>query len=431
MQCFLARQKNNSKHWQIIMLLLLLGSNSSCLWAVDQSTMAQVQELQQMTAQSAAATNPQISPSVNPNIGPMNVIAPSTPMQPQNGGVISGRPAPMMTTATQPQLPANNTMAPPVIGPNGEPLLPTQLSNQEMVARTTAAQMPAPAYPKVVPIEPTPAFQTPFPTQHMVEGTPQAGLVSQAAYAGLVDNALPLTPAQIHRLKQLFHNSQYAAAAPAGVPPQPMATSMLVNLAPGATPPVVRLAQGFVSSLVFLDSTGAPWPIASYDIGNPSAFNIQWNKKDNTLLVQATSPYTYGNLAVRLRDLNTPVMITLIPGQQVVDYRADLRIQGLGPDANPTPNSSNLPSPVSQILLSVLDGVPPDGSKSLIIPGGAGEAWTKNDKIYLRTRYTVLSPAWLATMSSPDGMKAYELQTTPMILVSEDGQAVQLRIEGL
>ena len=43
---------------------------------------------------------------------------------------------------------------------------------------------------------------------------------------------------------------------------------------PGATPPAIRLAQGYVSSLVFVDSTGAPWPIASFDIGDPKG--CQW-----------------------------------------------------------------------------------------------------------------------------------------------------------
>ena len=52
-------------------------------------------------------------------------------------------------------------------------------------------------------------------------------------------------------------------------------------------------------------------------------------------MVQARSTYTYGNLAVKLAMLNTPVMLTLVPGQKVVDYRVDLRIQGLGPNAAP------------------------------------------------------------------------------------------------
>ncbi|WP_251365941.1 DotH/IcmK family type IV secretion protein [Coxiella-like endosymbiont of Rhipicephalus sanguineus] len=71
-------------------------------------------------------------------------------------------------------------------------------------------------------------------------------------------------------------------------PPKPTSASVIVNLSPEATLPVIRLSSGFVTSLVFLDSTGAPWPIQAYDLGDPNSFNIQWNKKDNTLLVPGT-----------------------------------------------------------------------------------------------------------------------------------------------
>ncbi len=176
------------------------------------------------------------------------------------------------------------------------------------------------------------AFQAPFTPPGNPTGDSD---ISQSAFNSMVNTALPMTPDQIHRLKQLFTATQYAQAAPPGIPPRPVATSQIVNLAPGATPPVIRLAQGFVTSLVFIDSTGAPWPIDSYSIGDPQRFNIQWNKTDNTLMIQALSLYNYGNLAVRLKGLVTPVMLTLIPGQKDIDYRVDLRIQGLGPNAVP------------------------------------------------------------------------------------------------
>lgn len=255
--------------------------------------------------------------------------------------------------------------------------------------------------------------------------------ISDAAFNSLTRNTLPMTPEQIIRLRQLFAQSQLAAATLPWTPPRPVATSQLVNLAPGATPPVVRLQQGFVSSLVFIDSTGAPWPIDNYDVGNPSTFNIQWNKSDNTLMIQPNSMYTFGNLAVRLRGLVTPVMLTLIPGQQAVDYRVDMRIQGIGPNATHVPTGEGLPPGASQELLGVLEGVPPAGSKMLNVVGGEAQVWTLNNFMYVRTRMTIISPAWIATMSSADGMKAYQMQVVPMLLVSAHGKTIHLKIEGI
>lgn len=256
-------------------------------------------------------------------------------------------------------------------------------------------------------------------------------LIDNKSFKDMVRNLYPLTPEQIVRLKQIYHSAEYAQATSAGTPPKPTATSQIVNLSPGSTPPVIRLSQGFVSSLVFLDSTGAPWPISAYDLGDPAAFNIQWDKTSNTLMIQAIKLYNYGNLAVRLKGLNTPVMLTLIPGQKAVDYRVDLRIQGYGPHAVRMPMEEGIPPSASDLLLHVLDGVPPAGSKRLIVSGGDAHAWLAREKMYVRTNLTILSPGWLASMTSADGMHAYEMQKSPVLLVSWHGKVMQLKVEGL
>lgn len=256
-------------------------------------------------------------------------------------------------------------------------------------------------------------------------------IIDNKAFKDMKRELFPLNPEQIMQLKQIQKTNEFAQAATPGTPPRPTATSQFVNLSPGSTPPVIRLSQGFVSSLVFLDSTGAPWPISAYDLGSPSAFNIQWDKTSNTLMIQALKMYNYGNMAVRLRGLNTPVMLTLIPGQKAVDYRVDLRIQGYGPNAKTLPTEEGLPPSANNLLLHVLDGVPPPGSRRLIVSGGDARAWLANEKMYVRTNLTVISPGWLASMTSADGTHAYEMQKSPILLVSWHGKVMQLKVEGL
>ncbi|HAU1442352.1 TPA: type IV secretion protein IcmK [Legionella pneumophila] len=258
-----------------------------------------------------------------------------------------------------------------------------------------------------------------------------AEVIDKKAFKDMTRNLYPLNPEQVVKLKQIYETSEYAKASTAGTPPKPTATSQFVNLSPGSTPPVIRLSQGFVSSLVFLDSTGAPWPIAAYDLGDPSSFNIQWDKTSNTLMIQATKLYNYGNLAVRLRGLNTPVMLTLIPGQKAVDYRVDLRVQGYGPNAKSMPTEEGIPPSANDLLLHVLEGVPPPGSRRLVVSGGDARAWLSNEKMYVRTNLTILSPGWLASMTSADGTHAYEMQKSPVLLVSWHGKVMQLKVEGL
>jgi intracellular multiplication protein IcmK len=261
-----------------------------------------------------------------------------------------------------------------------------------------------------------------------------ADQISEDAFQTAAKTALPMSPDQIQRLRKLFSASQFATAALPTAPPRPVARSQFVNLAPGATPPPIRLSQGIVTTLLFVDSTGAPWPIDAYDVGDPSTYNIQWNKVDNMLMIQPNKLYGFGNIVIKLKGLNTPVMLTLTPPQlsdrNAVDYRVDLHVPGTGPNANPLPTDQGFTTTETPDLLGVLSGVPPSGAKMLSIPDADSQAWAVGDRLYVRTRLTILSPGWLSTLSSPDGMKAYLLQTTPTLVVSKHGKETLLKIEG-
>lgn len=250
--------------------------------------------------------------------------------------------------------------------------------------------------------------------------------MSQQAFANMVRSLMPLSPDQIKALRVLFDKSQQAAATSPGTPPRPTSSTIMVNLAPGSTPPVIRLSNSFVTSLVFLDSTGQPWPIQAFDIGDPNSFDVKWNRKGNTLLVQPNTTYKSGNIAVMLKGKDTPVMITLIPGQHAVDYRADLRVPGFGPNAKPS--LSGLPDTANPKLLTFLNGIPAQGAKRMTVQGGPGQAWSMGPYIYLRTQLSLLSPGFIASMSSPDGTHVYQIKKTPVVLASYQGQVVQLKL---
>lgn len=256
--------------------------------------------------------------------------------------------------------------------------------------------------------------------------------LGRAAFTQMLHNLMPLSPKQIITLRKLFDETQRAASKYPGTPPRPTSSSILVNMSPGATPPIIRLRAGYVTSLVFLDSTGQPWPITAYDLGSPGAFNIQPSAPDgksNTLMVQTSNQYLAGNLAIMLKGEDTPVMLTLMPGQRAVDYRVDLRVPGLGPNAVLAMNG--LPSIENPKLLDFLDGVPPSGAKRLAVSGAPAQAWLYYDHIFLRTRVALLSPGWISSVSSPDGTHVFEIDKTPVVLASHRGEMIQLSIKGL
>jgi len=251
------------------------------------------------------------------------------------------------------------------------------------------------------------------------------------AFKQMLDKISPLTPDQIIQMHKEQDKTQRAVATFPNTPPRPVSSTLTVDLSPGFTPPIIRLAAGFVTSVVFVDSTGQSWPIADYSLGNPKNFNIQWDKKTNTLFIQSTSAYNTGNLAIRLATLDTPVMLSLVSGQREVDYRIDLQVRARGPNALAPIVDDTLPNTPNASLLSILDGVAPPGSTELEVCGEFGRAWLTKGKLIFRTQLTLLSPAWSETVSSPDGTHVYVMTPTPLILASQNGKPVKIELRGL
>lgn len=404
------------RKWLICFTSIVVLSSTQGVFAGDAALQYQLQRLQNAVNSRQASTRS--------NTGANQVGDSSLDDVPASVRPDPDQPSPTgPTSATIPKLPS----APPtnaVSSPNAVAIPGTSIPAAPGTRLLAQAQQPAATAAPAPSAAETPLI-SPSKQAEMAEE-----IIRHKAYGGMAKQVLPMTPMQIQALRALYNSTQNAASTVSHQPPRPTSTSVMVNLAPGATPPIIRLSAGFVTSLVFLDATGAPWPISAYDLGNPKAYNIQWDKKGNTLLVQALSMYKAGNLAVLLKGMNTPVMITLMPGQKAVDYRVDLRVPGMGPQASMA--QAGMPDVASPYLMKVLDGIPPEGATSVNILGcNTCQAWKLGGKLLLRTRLIVLSPGWISIMSSADGMHAYELQETPLILASHQGRTVHLSVEGL
>lgn len=269
------------------------------------------------------------------------------------------------------------------------------------------------------------------PTAQSAQPAYKPTTLRDEAFTELLNKTFPLRPDQIVTLHKNYDQEQLAINTPANTPPQPVSSTLTVDLSPGATPPVIRLATGFVSSIVFVDSTGKPWPVADYSLGNPQGFNIKWDNKTNTLFLQSVKDRLSGNIAIRMADLDTPLMFSIVTGQKEVDYRIDVQVPGIGPNSTSPVLETNMPDVAAQYLLSALDGIPPSGSIELNVAKDYGRAWSYNGKLLFRTKLNVLSPAWSATVSSADGTHVYEMTPTPLILASQNGKTIKIELSGL
>ena len=82
-------------------------------------------------------------------------------------------------------------------------------------------------------------------------------------------------------------------------------------------------------------------------------------------------------------------------------------------------------------LLNVLNNIPPNASKTLKVLGGEAEAWLEGSTMYLRTPLTLVSPSWVSSMASSDGLiRAYTLPPASMLLALYHGKLVKLSVKG-
>lgn len=262
--------------------------------------------------------------------------------------------------------------------------------------------------------------------------------MQKEAFNDLPSTLFPLTTDQIKTLRRKFNDSQRASSFTEDTPARPTSSSMVVDLAPGSTPPIIRLGIGFVTSLVFLDSSGQPWPIKGYDIGNPNAFNIiqptsgEAKTGGNTLLIQSSTMYKQGNLAVILQGMNTPVMITLLPGQKAVDYRVDMQIPRAGPNGL-SGSMNSLPATINAVMMDILNHLIPKDSRELKVQGGQAEGWLYKNKLYIRTPLTLISPGWTSKVSGADGtIHVYEISDPiSKLILLDGGEMKQVALEGV
>jgi intracellular multiplication protein IcmK len=237
---------------------------------------------------------------------------------------------------------------------------------------------------------------------------------------------LPLTPDQIRDFMHRVEITQEASVPPSSGPPKGKVSVNTLSLDPGIEPPQVNLAAGYVTTITVVDATGEPWPIM--DVGVGGNFEVTPTQSGSHVVrLMPLSRYGTGNLSVLLKDLPTPVIFRLNVGDHTVDMRYDARIPKLGPNAKiPLIERPRLEAGDRDIIM-ILDNAPPSDAKRMKISGldARTMAWSLNNKVFVRTPLTLLSPAWNASVSSADGMKVYEIGDAPVLLMSDNGAMIR------
>jgi len=248
--------------------------------------------------------------------------------------------------------------------------------------------------------------------------------IRQEAYDAALTGLFPLRPEDIRRLLEEYDETRRAVEEPIGGVPTPRVNATTVSLDPGVAALELKTAVGHITSLNILDVTGAPWPVQ--DISWAGDFEIiEPEEGGHIIRITPMANSAYGNMSIRLLTLKTPITIMLKTGRDEVQYRVDARIPEYGPFAKaPLIEGGNKLMAGNALLMSILDGTPTEVAERLRVSGvdGRTSAYKINNKTYVRTPLTLLSPGWDQSVSSADGMKVYSLNDTPVVLLSDRGK---------
>ena len=254
----------------------------------------------------------------------------------------------------------------------------------------------------------------------------------------VLNKVAPADPEQLRAIVEELYQRQGAATTPVRPGFKSKASQYAVDLSPGATPPVIRVAKGMGATVNFVDSAGNPWPISFANNFYAEAATVT-QMAPHVLSVSANSPHLSGSVGVMLQGLTTPVNFVVTPAQDETDYRVDLHIQGLSPDAPPVTGGARTARTAigGDELMGYMYGATPEGATRLevSIPGTAQattRAWqSAKGRLILRTAAQIQSPGWYQRLPALDGTAVYELPPTPVVRVSVDGVTQTLTVKGL
>lgn len=259
--------------------------------------------------------------------------------------------------------------------------------------------------------------------------------------------ALQLNRDQVAGLKKSLLEQEKSRSTPYPTTAIPVTRSLNIKFDAGLTPPIVRLSANMLTTLVFSDGVGNPWDIQSvslngkffkvngdYSSSNEKNENAETSIVKNILSIEPLSATAYSNVIVTLEGLDKPVILMLTTGQAEVDMRVDARVSGVNPNrVAKTTNASTIgaTSTLDDAALLFVDGTPPEAAQLMKTSKRDVDAWLYEDEIIVRTRNTVIYPAFKSSSMSASGMSVYrfDADVSDVIISDNYGKPQTIHIE--
>lgn len=248
-----------------------------------------------------------------------------------------------------------------------------------------------------------------------------------------IEQVFPMTPEMILRYREIYEEQQRAILT--RPEPEALSTTGLVSLDPGEESPIIYVSPSVASVIGFYDATGAAWPINQFVVGDGDGFSVvRLGENSNNLTVSPQKRIGFTNIVALLKGEDKPVTLRVRISDTQVSHRHDIQVMRVGPNAELNNavgrQSRTVEEAGNSLLLATLSGVNvPTDAVPVPVEGVDARAWSHEDALYVRSRHALLSPAWTESMSGPDGMRVYRINTASVALFSVDGRIVRAELK--
>jgi len=197
-------------------------------------------------------------------------------------------------------------------------------------------------------------------------------------------------------------------------------------------PITIFVTKGLASSLVFFDSTGAPWPVEGEVIGDSNSYSSNiMTKNKNVVTFNIQREFSETNALITLEGIPTPLVFKLVSNGKDNDDRLSARLPIPGPNANVKLYMEQQFENKDPYMVELMNNHTVDFGKEYKLVGVNGKVFVNDDKMYVKTFEKLVSPAWTRQLQSTTGYNLYELKPSTKLLFNIDGNIVQAKVEGI
>lgn len=251
-----------------------------------------------------------------------------------------------------------------------------------------------------------------------------------------IERTVPMTPADIQKFKGEVYDRATVMANPPGGPYTLKGTRLVhMSFAPGAKAETVDVALNLGAVVMFMDRAGNPLVVdgakgfsSGFSVGVLETDEVK-TKGSSSIQIMPTTPVSFGNVMVTLAGVANPVILQVQVGKsKAVDSLVQVVVPVLNPSTTVLPGDRLLADSGTKVgeMQGFLMGIPPEGAVDVRVRQvGSTNVWMWQDKLFVRTPYTIFSPGWFQRQAAADGTAVYEMPLTSVVRMGVDGREVE------